>query len=40
MKSVEMTNNKLGLAFLIIVGAIAIIVDISSEASLVRRLFR
>jgi len=33
-------NNKFGLWVLVIIGAIAIGTDISSEASLIRRLFR
>jgi len=32
--------NKAGLWLLVILGALAIIADISSEASLLRRLFR
>lgn len=35
-----MPNNKAGLALLILLGALALAADISSEASLIRRFFR
>jgi hypothetical protein len=33
-------ENKFGLLLLVILGAIAIVADITSEASYIRRLFR